>query len=370
MSFADMSDFARPRPLYDLFKYPNEIIFQILVELDYRDLLALRRTSRAFHNLVHTHEVALAQKCLGSLPNRSLLGGSLLFASLDLSLVIELSIRQNVAAKLACMMGERIADKLNFRHTPFSEDGLKVWKAKKAKRLISTFEPSMFVLYEFFLQLRRSIFDVAERFRFLSDEDYLALGRVFELDQQYMIEQVRADTVIDVTEAWRALTGLCSAKGLAIYHNGRLTSPVTVRSHLAYGGFHSFADAICKADYSSGDTKLDALISEIWDRDVVDDFESRSFERPLKTISHLRCTRYTIKTKLTRLRTKETQTKLVEAQSFWEKPALAVMQRKGLVGKIDPHIPTIETWLRGVISEKGDPWFEFGRWNRPDEPTT
>jgi hypothetical protein len=28
----------------------------------------------------------------------------------------------------------------------------------------------------------------------LSDEDYLALGRVFELDQQYMIEQVRVDS--------------------------------------------------------------------------------------------------------------------------------------------------------------------------------
>ncbi len=58
--------------------------------------------------------------------------------------------------------------------------------------------------------------------------------------------------------------------------------------------------------------------------------------------------------------------RLVEAQPFWGKPALAVMQCRGLVGKIDPHTPTVETWLRGVISEKGDPWFEFGRWSRPD----
>ena len=217
------------------------------------------------------------------------------------------------------------------------------------------------------MQLRKSIFDVAEKFKFLSDEDYLALGRVFELDQQYMIEQVSEASLVDITEAWRALTGLCSAKGLVIYCHGRLTSAVTV---LAYGNLQRFADAVCKADYSSSDRKLNELISEIWDQDKVDNFECRSFQQPLKTISHLRCTRNMTKAKLTSLRRKETQTKFIEAQSFWEKPALAVMQRRGLVGKIDPHIPTIETWLRGVITDKGDPWFEFGRWNRPEESTT
>lgn len=60
------------------------------------------------------------------------------------------------------------------------------------------------LLFEFLVQLRKSIFDIAEKFRFLSGEDYLALGRVFELDQQYMIEQVRADSLVDITEAWRA----------------------------------------------------------------------------------------------------------------------------------------------------------------------
>ena len=58
--------------------------------------------------------------------------------------------------------------------------------------------------------------------------------------------------------------------------------------------------------------------------------------------------------------------RLVEAQPFWEKPALAVMQHRSLVGKIDPHTLTVETWLRGVINEKEDPWFEFGRWSRLD----
>src|SRR5271156_4679125 len=98
----------------------------------------------------------------------------------------------------------------------------------------------MFVLFEFFVQLRKSIFDIAENFRFLYDEDYLALGRMFKLDQQHMIEQVRADSLVGITEAWRALTGLCSAKGLAMYHHGQLTSVATIRSHLAYGDFHAF----------------------------------------------------------------------------------------------------------------------------------
>ena len=52
--------------------------------------------------------------------------------------------------------------------------------------------------------------------------------------------------------------------------------------------------------------------------------------------------------------------RLVEAQPFWRKPALAVMQRRGLVGKMDPHTPTVETWLRGVISEKEIPGSSLG----------
>lgn len=366
MSVTSTSDFARSRLLNNLLKSPNEIIVQILAELDYRDLLALRGASHSCHRLVHTHETALAKKQVESFRYKEILGDSVLFTPNDLSQIAELSIRVDIAAKLASMMGERIASKLNFRHTPFNEHELKAWKAKKAKRLASVFRPAMFVLYEFFVQLRKSIFDVAEKFKFLSDEDYLALGRVFELDQQYIIEQVRADLLVDITEAWRALAGLCSAKGLTIHHHGRLTSTATIRSHLAYGAFHSFATTICKTDYTSGPMKLETLIAEIWGQDVGDVLEPRSFTMPLDTIRHLRCPRSLTQTRLMSLRKKEMQMRLVEAQSFWEKPALAVMQRKGLVGKTDPHIPTIETWLRGIISEKGDPWFEFGRWSRPD----
>ena len=365
MSGIHRSGSDRPRPPTHLLNYPNEIVVQILAELDYRDLLALRRTSHAFHDLVHTHESALAQKHLESFPYRNLLGNSLLFSSNDLAQLVELSIRRTVATELATMMSARIASKLNFRHTPFSADELEVWKAQKAKRLISIFEAAMFVLYEFFVQLRQSIFDVAEKLKFLSDEDYLALGRVFELDQQYLIEQIGADSLVDITEAWRALTGVCSAKGLATYNTGRPTA--TIRSFLAYGGFRVFADTICKAGWTKLDTKMNELMIGIWTRDVVGDNEARSFEHPLKTIRHLRALQNKSDTKLTSLRRRETQMRLIEAQPFWEKPALAVMQRRGLVGKIDPHIPTIETWLRGIISEKGDPWFEFGRWNRPDE---
>jgi hypothetical protein len=104
-----------------------------------------------------------------------------------------------------------------------------------------------FLLYEFFVQLRKSIFDITEKFRFFSDEDYVALGRVFKPDQQYMIEQVRAASLVDITEVWRAPNGgLCSAKGLAMCHHSWLTSAATIRSHLAYGNVHAFATAVCK----------------------------------------------------------------------------------------------------------------------------
>ncbi len=60
----------------------------------------------------------------------------------DLSQIVELSIRIDVAAKLVAMMGERIANKVTFRHTPFSEDELKAWKG-----LASAFKPAMFCAF-------------------------------------------------------------------------------------------------------------------------------------------------------------------------------------------------------------------------------
>ena len=171
MSVPRVHDWAHTRLFNSLLKSPNEIIIQILAELDYRDLLALRLTNHAFHNLVHAHESALAQKLVEALRYKDIFGDSLLFASNDLSQIVQLSIRMEVAAKLASMMGERIASKLTFRHTSFSEDELKAWRAKKATRLASAFRPAMFVLYEFFVRLRQSILDVAEKFKFLSDED-------------------------------------------------------------------------------------------------------------------------------------------------------------------------------------------------------
>jgi hypothetical protein len=94
----------------------------------------LRLTS---HDLVHTHESALAKQLVEAFRCKDILGDSLLFASNDLSQIAELAIRIDVVAKLTAMMGERIANKLSFRHTPFSDDERKAWKAKKAKRLVS-----------------------------------------------------------------------------------------------------------------------------------------------------------------------------------------------------------------------------------------
>ena len=52
---------------------------------------------------------------------------------------------------------------------------------------------------------RRCGFQLDIRFAFENcDEDYLEPGRVFELDQQNKIEQVRADSLVDITEAWQA----------------------------------------------------------------------------------------------------------------------------------------------------------------------
>ena len=98
-----------------------------------------------------------------------------------------------------------------------------------------------------------------------------------------------------------------------MYLHSRLTSAATICSYLVYGDFHAFAIAVCKTDYTSGLMKLDAPASEIWGLDVVDDAEPRSFVRPLETTRHLLCTRSMSKTKLTSLRKKETQMRLVEA---------------------------------------------------------
>ncbi len=353
-----------------LLKCPNEIIVQILAGLDYKDLLAVRRTNHALHHLIHKHEKALSSRHYELFQWRGLFEDSSLFGHKDLSQIIELDIRSELSAKLAGVLADRIASKLHFRHTPFTEDELKAWKVKKAKRLAAMFEPAMFVLYDFFAKLRRSIWDVAERFRYLSDEDYLGLERVFDLDQQFMVEKVKPDYLIDVTESFRALQGVSSAKGLVLSRHGRiLTGTTTVRSHIVYGGFHAFAETLCASSYSGGPIKYDKLVEDLWKpkRRNDDGMPPADLdERPLKTIRHLRSTQAIANASFSTMRSRDIQVQLIEKQSFLEKAAITVLQRKGILRRIDPDIPTIETWLRGVIAEKGDPWFEFGRWSRPD----
>lgn len=354
-----------------LFTCPNEIIVQVLAYLDYSDLLAARRTSRSFHALVHKHEEALAKRQYDAFPFRGLLEDASLFGQNDLSQIVEIAVRGKVAAEVASTTAERIAGTLHFRHTPYTVDELKAWKTRKTKVLVAKFEPALFVLYGFFVKLRQSIWDVAEQFKYLSDEDYLGLAQVFDLDQQYMIEKVRADSLIDITESFRALQGVSSAKGLVIGRHGRIVpGTTTIRSHIAFGGFHAFANTFCATDYTSGRTKWDALVEDLWKPKKDGELEApcTSYDaRPLPSIHHLRSGQDVPTRIFTTLRSMETQVKLIEEQSFWEKAALTVMQRKGIVRRIDPDIPTIETWMREVIAEKGDPWFEFGRWSRPDE---
>lgn len=350
---------------------PNEIIVQVLAYLVYSDLLAARQTSRSFHALVHKHEEALAKRQYDAFPYKGLLEDTSLFRQNDLSQIVEIAVRGKVAAEVASTMAERITDRLHFRHTPYTEDELKAWKTRKAKILVAKFEPALFVLYGFFVKLRQSIWDVAEQFKYLSDEDYLGLAQVFDLDQQYMIEKVWTDSLIDITESFRALQGVSSAKGLVIGRHGRIVpGTTTIRSHIAFGGFHAFTKTFCASDYTSGQTKWDALVEELWRPK-----EDGGLEAPytvydtrlLSSIHHLRNGQDVPIRTFTMLRRMDTQLKLIEEQSFWEKAALTVMQRKGIVRRIDPDIPTIETWMREVIAEKGDPWFEFGRWSRPDE---
>lgn len=360
-----------PNLLKCLLRCPNEIIVQVLAELHHTELLVARLASHAFHDLVHKHGSALARKYCEIFRSKHLLQDSFLHKEDDLSLMVQLSIRNNTATQLASVMADRISSKLHFRHTQYTDYELKAWKARKAKKLFRIFQPAMFILYYFFVNLRKSIWDVAERFSHLSDEDYLGLGQVFDLDQQYMIEQVKPDSLIDITESFRALQGVSSSKGLVIGRHGRIIpGTTTVRSHIAYGGFRWFADAVCSNCYSAGRAKYDALVEELWEprkSHEVEEFYMGRNDRPLKTIFHLRDTQNFTEKAFTLYRDRDTQVKLIEKQSFWEKAALTVMQRKGILRRIDPDIPTIETWLRGVIAEKDDPWFEFGRWSRPDD---
>ena len=346
---------------------PNEVVVPVLCHLSWADLLSLRRTNHALHDLVHRHQKVLVQeyRSCSSIPG---------FTSMtitigrhdDLAELSELVVREREAQVTGEIIASRIISKLTFRHAPFSVDELRNWKEKKCKRLADVLRKCLFALHDFFVQLRQSFLEATDQFSLLSDDELLALGQVFELDQQYAIERIEGVSLIDITQTWRTLQAITVAIGLSSPRQPqpRQLPAITVRSLIAMQGFARVTKVIRSANFEyGGKGKADKIVGAI----LAEDSRERPFStRRLATITYLRQTKQQKAENVFLRRGNIAQVKFMEQQNFWEKAAMSVMQRKGVVGSSSPEIDTLETWLRAMIAERGDPWFEFGRWNRPD----
>ena len=369
-----------PRPfnlMKALLHLPNELIISVLVELEPKDLLTLRLVNHLFHDLVHKHEVALATRYRDSNGPIHLLNSPSDLEKNNLSTLLELAFRVRFARKLADMMSDRIISHVKFRNNPFDAESLKKWNERKVKRLSATFEVSILILFDFFVGMREALLQAAFQFRDLSADEYLSLGQLFELDQQYMIEKVPAELLVDVSETWRVIQAIAGAKGLSPtrFFRRRQTNAgepssysaghITMYYLVTHGGLYALGSLLCETAFTGFVQQFSPLLEKLRLRTDKWGFKQPT---PRSTIKHIESSTDAQFTEFPPLRDQETQTKFVESQNLWEKSAMAVMQRRRMVNAVDPHIPIIETWLRDVIFENGDPWIDFRRWSRPDSP--
>lgn len=355
---------------YLLLEGPNEIIVEILSKLHHRDFLALRCIDRAFHELIHKHETAVVKKYMQHYyTNHSPIYPCLLSDD-DLSHVFEFSSRQDVSNKLSAILSDRIAEKITFRSqsTPGNDTETKSWRDRKSKILQRRLIPAIYTLHEFFLQLRTVFLAAAEDFEYLSKQEYLELGQVFELDQQYIIEKLPEALLMNITQAWQLLQGVCNAKGYPMNRRTRTYPFTSVRMMLAYGGLKELTEALNLGHLTTSerDTAFEAMNEVIWEPAQRIARRLKPLTSPLESIHHLEYARKPIVGPNPSLkRSAKDQARFVDSQILWSDAAYSVMQRKGIIVSGE-DIPKIEPWIKEVIAEESDVRFDIGSWGQQD----
>jgi len=361
-----LPDPARVLPL--LLRQPTEIIAEVLSWLEFKDLLTLRITNRALHQLIHHHEKSICtQYCKSLLERHPRLHlpptwrgnqGGLVY-------VIQVDRQYHALQSLAATLSDRIVSKLTLAEPEKHKDEGKDWKRGKARLLHDRLFPALFYLNTFLESLYEIILEGDETFGTLEDSEYLGLKDIYGLDQQRMIEEQHAcarDRIKDTSRAFKIFEGVCKARELNMSTQSKIYPFASIKRMIVARGLTPFA-AVLDGDSTVAvrESMLNSIGEQVWQRRGCTPVEYRSSK--LLSIHHFDTESGRTPSRAMARRSHKVVNRFIEQQDIWYRAAHAVLLRKG--HRKQP-VPDLSQWIRWVISENDDPDFELGPWDQPD----
>ncbi|RMD41110.1 hypothetical protein DV735_g4029, partial [Chaetothyriales sp. CBS 134920] len=352
-----------------LLEQPHELIGEVVVLLDLKDLLNLRITSRRLHQLVHSHEQAICARYYSRIRHRHAAGLQLPTALRglpnDLTSYIELRRRYEPIHQLSLAFSHHIAMKLRLKTRFPTKEAECRWRERKSLRLHRQLFPGLFALNSFLESLRTVFIRGEHDFASLSNKEYLCLQGVYDFDQQHIIEEVYSwsrENIVNITTAFQVFIGIAAANRLSLASKAPRYPFASVKRILIFCGLMPFQTILCcTSQHTTNQTKELISASERVGhsdgaRPVVDP-KSR-----LPSIHHLDTHRLEPPIEQSS-RGVTVRNVFVDSQDLWTSAACAVAQRKGARRGFPPNI---DDWLWRKLKEADDPSFALGAWTKAD----
>ncbi|RMZ78770.1 hypothetical protein DV738_g3655, partial [Chaetothyriales sp. CBS 135597] len=338
--------------LTSLLEQPHELIGEVLLLLDLKDLLSLRITSRRLHQLVHSHEQAICARYYSRIRHEHAaalqLPVTLRGLPNDLTSYIELQRRYEPIHQLSLAFSQHIAMKLQLR-VPFpTKETEWRWRERKTLVLHRQLFPNLFALNGF-LESFRTVFMLGEQdFAGLSDDEYLCLQNVYDFDQQHIIEGVYSwstKSIVNITAALQVFLGIAAANRLSLKSRSPRYPFASVKKILIFCGLMPFKSILCCTS-QHGTNPTEQLISA--SERVVHNGRAKDLKPPLSSIHHFDTTRLEEAPTEQSSRGITVRNAFVDRQDLWTNAACAVAQRKGVRHGFPPNI---NEWLRSKLEE-------------------
>lgn len=363
---------AKDRVIGQLLGLPAEIRLCVLFWLEPSDILNLRAASHALHELVHESESAICH----AFPRRVAASYGITLPRISLhafSACIRQDLKYSAIAECAQFASQRIT--AFARHVKYSGDkeGLEKWRLRQVPHLTARITRS-FILLQCFLDLFKEILVTNDHyFRCLTDDDYIALRNVYDLDQQNSLEAhmswLTEQDFYDISCALGILHSICRARNVPFKRKGHTYPCASVRSILILQGIPAMWELWPRHVHPKKQCEKMNQLNMKLSPHQQPEWCKRSTREPLKSIHHLNGydeIQEFFHEKITHFGDSRSQEVFLERQDLWHRAARAFMMRK--LGRQLGHQSTT-TWIQlavvdGTPSKPSD--VTLGPWDLPE----
>jgi len=333
-----------------LLQQPPEIKIAILDNLEPRDLLTLRATSHALHNLVHESSGAL---CIG-LKERISKANDMFYIHINipnLSAFLQVSSRYRSACQVAAIIAEKIARHVSPTSIRLDKRALEAWRKKKSRSMERRLRRNLIVLELYLMFMLQNMNDNEGSLQPLDDGEYKSLHNIFLFDEQaffrrHMPGLTETDSV-DVGTTLDILKTTCEARCVPFKMKSPAYPFISVRHILIRKGLAPFAELLAEdAGLAVQETILRRQSRDM--RQCRRSYTTRKSHDSCPTLHALEGYWQTQAVAFDVKRSSEAREKFVSHQDIWDKSARAFIQHKL---ERAPLKQSATAWIRKVCAE-------------------